>query len=53
MIPVRSSAIDAVGYDQDTMQLFIKFKKNQRVYTFRNVPVGIYLGLMQATSKGT
>ena len=52
MISVRSSAIDSVGYDQDACRLFIKFKNNHRIYTFYNVPAGIYIGMMHATSKG-
>lgn len=53
MIPVQSSAIDSVGYDQAGRLLFIRFKSSQKVYTFYGVPVVIYIGLLNAASKGT
>jgi len=51
MIRVLSSAIDAVGYDKDRQQMFIKFKQGD-TYTFCRVPEGIYQGLLSANSKG-
>jgi hypothetical protein len=52
MIRVRSSSIDAVGYNPDTNHLYIKFKNNPKNYTFYNVPSHIYNELMAAASKG-
>lgn len=52
MISVRSSAISAVGYDPDRMQLDIRFKQGH-TYTFCQVPQNIYEGLMSAPSKGS
>ena len=52
MIPVRSRAIRAVGYDAHSMQMRILFKQG-RTYDFCRVPVQIYRGLMDASSKGT
>lgn len=52
MIRVISSAIDAVGYDKDRRQLFIKFKQGD-TYNFCRVPESIYQGLMSASSKGS
>jgi len=51
MIQVSSSAMDAVGYDKERQQLFIKFKQGD-IYTFCRVPESIYQGLMSANSKG-
>lgn len=52
MIRVRSSSINAVGYNPDTNHLYIKFNNNSKTYTFYNVPFQIYNELMAAASKG-
>lgn len=52
MIPVRSSAISAVGYDKDFQRMCIKFKDGQHPYTFCRVPENVYQSLMSASSKG-
>lgn len=52
MIPVRSSAIDAIGYDADSKQMAIKFNNNPIAYTFYNVPFQVFNELMAAPSKG-
>jgi hypothetical protein len=52
MIPVRSSAIDAIGYDANTKQMSIKFNNNSIAYTFYNVPFQVFNELMAAPSKG-
>lgn len=49
LIPVRSSAIRAVGYDGYT--LVVVFHNSGR-YDHPAVPESVYQGLMQATSKG-
>lgn len=51
MIPVRSSAIRAVGYDPDSMRMQIRFAQGD-TYTFCRVPQHIYDGLLAAGSKG-
>lgn len=53
MIPVRSSAISAVGYDATSKQLFIKFNNNPIAYTFYNVPLQVFNELMASPSKGS
>ena len=52
MIRVVSSAIDALGYDKDKQQMFIKFKQGD-TYIFCRVPEGIHQSLMSASSKGS
>jgi len=52
MIPVRSSAIAAVGYDSRTGRMKITFMQGH-TYDFCGVPQHVYDGLMQARSKGT
>jgi hypothetical protein len=52
MIPVRSSAISAVGYDAATRRMKIRFTQGW-TYDFCNVPQHIFDGLLRAPSKGT
>lgn len=49
--PVSSSNIASVGYDNGTQTLEVEFH-NGSVYQYRNVPSGIYQGLMGAPSHG-
>ncbi|PZO37769.1 MAG: KTSC domain-containing protein [Pseudanabaena frigida] len=49
---VNSSAISAVGYDESTQQMKIRFKQG-KVYDFCRVPKHIFQSLMSASSKGT
>jgi hypothetical protein len=49
LIAVDSSVIRAVGYDGST--LTVEFHSG-RVYDHPNVPYHLYIGLMQADSKG-
>ena len=51
MIPVSSSNLSAVGYDGQTMQLFIRFHSGA-LYVYNSVPQSIYEGLMNASSHG-
>lgn len=52
MVPVQSSAIKAIGYDAQTHHLFIDFVQGKHTYTYCNVPVDLYDGLLAAKSKG-
>lgn len=52
MIPVRSSAINAIGYDANTKQLGIQFTSHSIVYIFYHVPFQVFNELMAAPSKG-
>jgi hypothetical protein len=52
MVPVSSSAINAVGYDADTRQMNIEFKQGH-TYTFCGVPESIFNGLLNAQSVGS
>ena len=49
--PVSSSNIASIGYDSGTQTLEVEFH-NGSVYQYRNVPSGIYQGLMSAPSHG-
>jgi hypothetical protein len=52
MIPVRSSAIRAVGYVSANMHFRILFTQGHS-YDFCGVPAHIYDGLMSAPSMGS
>ncbi|AUF96919.1 KTSC domain-containing protein [Pseudomonas sp. 02C 26] len=52
MVPVRSSAITAVGYDAATRRMKIAFKQG-RTYDYCGVPSEVYQGLINARSVGT
>ncbi len=49
--PVTSSALTSVGYDPALCQLEIEFTSGW-VYTYFNIPLSLYTGLMNALSKG-
>jgi hypothetical protein len=49
---VSSSFIAAVGYDAETRHLRLRFH-NGRTYDYHGVPERIYLGFIQASSKGS
>ena len=51
LIPVVSSDLSAVGYDQNTQQLEIVFNSGG-VYLYSGVTSDEYQGLMNASSKG-
>lgn len=52
LIPVRSSAVEAVGYDPLSRRLRIRFTGG-REYDFCGVPESVYRGFIEAPSKGT
>lgn len=52
MTYVDSSNIEAVGYDDDTQQLHVRFLWGG-YYIYHDVPRHIFDGLIQASSKGS
>jgi len=50
--PVVSSNLKSVGYDSKASILEIQFKSGA-VYRYFSVPMSIYSGLMNASSKGS
>ena len=51
-IPVVSSNLRSVGYDQATRTLEIEFIKSG-IYRFSGVPESVYVALMRADSHGS
>ena len=52
MIRVNSSAIIAIGYDEQTSRMRIQFQQGDS-YDFCRVPPDVHAALMHASSKGT
>ena len=50
-VPVESSMIASVGYDEAKRILEIEFNSG-RIYRYANVPPEVYRGLMEAESHG-
>ncbi len=51
MIPVDSSMVDSVGYDEARRLLQVVFTSG-RVYCYEDVPPEVFQGLLKAESKG-
>lgn len=51
MIPVGSSMVDSVGYDEERLLLQVVFT-SERVYCYEDVPPEVFQGLLEAESKG-
>jgi hypothetical protein len=51
MIPVESSMVDSVGYDEERRLLQVVFTSG-RVYCYEDVPPEVFQGLLEAESKG-
>lgn len=50
-IPVQSSNLCSVGYDEATKTLEIEFQSGS-IYRYHGVPPSVYQGLMSASSHG-
>ena len=51
LVPVISSNLAAVGYDEISGEMQVQFQ-NGRIYSYQNVPPDVYMGLVNAPSKG-
>ncbi len=51
-IPVQSSNVASVGYDEDSATLEVGFNDGS-VYQYFGVSLQVYEGLMNASSKGS
>lgn len=51
MIPVISTNLAAVGYDEGRKELYIQFHGGG-TYVYSGVPVSVYKALMSASSHG-
>lgn len=53
LVPVISENLMAIGWDANTSELQVQFKKNGRIYSYPTVPEELYMGLANAPSKGS
>lgn len=51
-INVRSTAIRRIGYDANTMRMYIDFEDSDPVYTFCRVPERVFRDFVRARSIG-
>ncbi len=51
LIPVESTMVDSVGYDEERRLLQVVFTSG-RVYCYQDVPPKVFQGLLEAESKG-
>jgi len=52
MIPVESSSIELVGYDEDARELYVRFHNRGRTYAYEDVSRDELDALLDAPSKG-
>jgi hypothetical protein len=52
MIGVSSSNVGAIGYDEDSQTLYVKFLNNS-LYIYKGVPIVEFEGLKNAPSVGS
>jgi hypothetical protein len=52
MIPVASSNVDSIGYDENFQTLYIRFL-NGSTYIYKGVPIMEFEGLKNASSVGS
>jgi hypothetical protein len=52
MIPVESSNVEAVAYDEATLTLHVSFR-NGSLYEYSRVPTEVFRSFLDAPSKGS
>jgi len=52
MIPVSSSNVQSIGYDEANQVLYVRFTNNT-LYCYNGVPVAEFFGLQSTSSVGT
>lgn len=52
MIPVSSSNIGSIGYDDQNQEVYVRFL-NGSLYVYKGVPAHEYQNLMEAPSHGS
>jgi hypothetical protein len=49
---VESTSIEAIGYDAEASELYVRFLESGETYVYRAVPELVYRQLRRAPSKG-
>ena len=52
MIPVDSSSIEAVAYDDEARRLHVRFRESGETYIYLDVDARVFDDLLAAESKG-
>lgn len=52
MIPVSSSNIESIGYDEPNKQVYVRFT-SATLYIYKDVPQNEFINLMDAPSHGS
>ena len=52
MKPVESSNIDSIGYDGEKKKLSVKFKHNDAIYVYNDIPREKHKELLKSESIG-
>jgi hypothetical protein len=53
MCYVQSSNIEAIGYDETSQELHVRFLKSGKTYVYPGVPQDIFAAFSTASSQGT
>lgn len=51
-VEVKSTDIASVAYDEEKKLLEVKFRRGDKIYTYRDVPKLVYEGILNAQSAG-
>ena len=49
---VDSKSIEAIGYEQGTGELYVRFLESGRTYVYQDVEDGVFEEFLRASSKG-
>jgi KTSC domain len=52
MRPVDSTSVAAIGYDESTRRVFVRFCGSTRLYAYSGVPARVFEDLERADSTG-
>jgi len=52
MQEVESTSIEAIGYDRQTHELYVRFRETGRTYAYWDVEEDVFEGFLGAPSKG-
>lgn len=53
MIPVNSSQISYIGFDDENNKLYVTFAKTNKTYEYQEVPYSVWKELKESTSIGS
>lgn len=51
MLPVSSSNIDSIGYNEESQEVYVRFLNNT-LYVYKGIPVHVFEDFRDAPSQG-